>query len=210
MAPVVEASLDLTAPAEGPVFVGRQAEMNVLLDAFDSAVGANRQVVFITGDSGVGKTALCEAFLRGAARRHAMRATWARCVKPSGPSEPYCPLVDVVTRLVRSAGDDSVPAILSRHAPNWVQRPSLPGKTAVLPTGSAARMLREIVTALEALTEDATLVLWLDDLHWADPATIDVISSLGQRPDPARLLVLATTRPPDSITSGWGTSTGAG
>jgi DNA-binding winged helix-turn-helix (wHTH) protein len=204
IAPVVEAPLDLTAPADLPIFVGRGAEMNVLLDAFDTAVESNRQMVFITGDSGVGKTALCEAFLRVAARRHAMRATWAQCVKPTGPAEPYCPLVDVVTRLARSAGDDSVHAILSRHAPSWyAHKPGLSAEARRTmtgqPNGPAARKLREIVTALEALTDDTTLVVWLEDLHWADPATIDVINSLGQRPDPARLLVLATTRPPDSV-----------
>ena len=41
------------------------------------------------------------------------------------------------------------------------------------------------------------LVIWLDDLQWADPATVDVIASLGQRRDPARLLVIATMRPLD-------------
>jgi hypothetical protein len=62
-------------------------------------------------------------------------------------------------------------------------------------------MLREIVSALEALTEHMTLVLWIEDLHWADPATIDVLLSLGQRRDPARLLVLATMRPPESVSA---------
>ena len=58
-------------------------------------------------------------------------------------------------------------------------------------------MLREIVTALEALSEHTTLVLWIEDIQWADPATIDVLNSLGQRRDPAKLLLLATIRPSD-------------
>ena len=63
---------------------------------------------------------------------------------------------------------------------------------------TAARMLREIVTALETLAEDTPLVLWIEDIQWADPATIDVLTSLGQRRDPAKLLLLATIRSSDS------------
>ena len=68
--------------------------MERLLAAFDEAAASERQVVFVTGDAGIGKTALCEAFLRVAATRHAMRATWAQCMRLSGPSEPYHPLLD--------------------------------------------------------------------------------------------------------------------
>ena len=158
----------------------------------------------MTGDAGIGKTALCEAFLRVAATRHAMRATWTRCMKLSGPSEPYAPLLDLLTRLARSADDASVATILARHAPSWL--PHLPALSDDPSRASAAgtrvatpsRMLREIVTALEALAEHMTIVLWIEDLQWADPATIDVLTSLGQRRDPARLLLLATIRPSES------------
>ncbi len=207
IAPVVEAPRDLSPPtAELPIFVGRETPMQQLIGAFDAAVEGNRQVVFVTGESGVGKTSLCEAFLRVAARRHAMRATWARCVKPIGPSEPYCPLGNILTRLTSAASDESVGAILQQHAPTWVaRRAATPGDLRRLPSGlapgPAASMLREIVTALEALTEETTLVVWLDDMHWADPSTVDVINHLGQRSDAARLLVIVTSRPPDSIPS---------
>ena len=61
---------------------------------------------------------------------------------------------------------------------------------------TAARMLREVVTALEALADTGTLVLWIEDLQWADPATMDVLTSLGQRRDPAKLM-RAGDRAPD-------------
>jgi hypothetical protein len=161
----------------------------------------------VSGEGGIGKTAFCEAFLRAATSRHAMRASWAQCQEYSGPSEPYYPLLDAIAGLARSAGDDTVISVLQRHAPSWLPHLSgfadhdwqtVPGAARV---GSAARMLREIVSALEALAETTTLVIWLEDIHWADPATIDVLASLGQRRDPARLLVLATTRPPESVPS---------
>jgi DNA-binding winged helix-turn-helix (wHTH) protein len=205
IAPVVEAPLELSTISGLPIFVGRSPEMDLLLGAFDAASDANRRLVFVAGEGGIGKTALCEAFLRIAATRHAMRATWANCLEQSGPSEPYYPLLDALSRLAHSAADDTVANVLSRHAPSWLPHlPALAGESwRAVPGGArvatAARMLREIVTALEALADQTTLVLWLEDIHWADPATIDVLSSLGQRRDPARLLVLATMRPPESV-----------
>jgi predicted ATPase/DNA-binding winged helix-turn-helix (wHTH) protein len=205
IAPVVEAPVDLSTTPLLPIFVGRNSEMDRLTEAFDAASESDRRLVFVTGESGIGKTALCEAFLRIAVTRHAMRATWTQCINVAGPSEPYYPLLDALTRLARSAGDDLVASVLARHAPSWIPHlPVLAGESwRALPAGarvaSSARMLREIVTALDALAEHMTLVLWIEDLHWADPATIDVLTSLGQRRDPTRLLVLATLRPPESI-----------
>ena len=58
-------------------------------------------------------------------------------------------------------------------------------------------MLRELVEALDALTRDAPLVLLLEDLHWSDSATIDLLGMLARRREAARLLVLGTYRPAD-------------
>ena len=204
IAPVVDRAIDLAASSSFAVFVGREPEMARLLGAFDEAVLSHRQVVFVTGDAGIGKTALCEAFLRVAATRHAPRATWVQCMRLSGPSEPSYPLIDLLTRLARSTDDEIVAATLARHAPSWL--PHLPRLsddashffTAGTHVATAARMLREVVTALEALAEHTPLVLWIEDLQWADPATIDVLTSLGQRRDPTKLMILTTVRPSDS------------
>jgi DNA-binding winged helix-turn-helix (wHTH) protein len=207
IAPVVETRADSAASSSAPLFVGRQPEMNRLLAALDEAAASQRQVVFVTGDTGIGKTSLCEALLRVAPSRHAIRATWAQCMRLSGPSEPYYPLLDLLTRLARSADDDTVATVLSRHAPSWL--PHLPvlaeeaagALAAGTHVASAARMLREVVTALEALAEETTLVLWIEDLQWADAATMDVLTSLGQRRDPAKILLLATVRPVEPATA---------
>ena len=205
IARVVEAPADPATSSSVPAFVGRQPEMSRLLAAFDEAAASHRQVVFVTGEAGIGKTSLCEAFLRVAPTRHAMRATWAQCMRLSGPSEPYYPLLDLLTRLARSADDDTVATVLSRHAPSWL--PHLPALTeeaagafaAGTHVATAARMLREVVTALEALAEETTLVVWIEDLQWADAATMDVLTSLGQRRDPAKILLLATVRPVEPV-----------
>jgi tetratricopeptide (TPR) repeat protein len=64
---------------------------------------------------------------------------------------------------------------------------------------TAGRMIRELSTMLEALTADAALVLVLEDLHWSDGSTVDLIAELAQRREPARLLLLGTYRPVDAI-----------
>ncbi len=63
-------------------------------------------------------------------------------------------------------------------------------------------MLREMADALEALTTEAPLVLVLEDIHWSDVATLDLVSLLAQRRAPARLLLLVTYRPVDVAVSG--------
>jgi DNA-binding winged helix-turn-helix (wHTH) protein len=204
IAPVVDEGGAQPDNRSTPIFVGRTEEMDRLIAALDDAAGAQRQVVFVTGEPGIGKTALCESFLRIASHKHNIRAGWAQCMKVSGSSEPYYPLIDLLTRLARSADDGVVTSVLARHAPSWLAHmPALTddpfrARSGGVPMATPARMLREIVSALEALAEQTTLVLWIEDLQWADAASIDVLTSLGQRRDPAKLLLLATLRPTDS------------
>src|SRR5262249_59646130 len=61
------------------------------------------------------------------------------------------------------------------------------------------RMLRELAEALAVLTADTPLVLVLEDLHWSDSATVECLTYLAQRREPARLLVLGTYRPVETV-----------
>jgi predicted ATPase len=206
IAPVLDAPVDLPVRGALPIFIGRDAEMDQLFAALDSAAESTRSVVFINGEAGIGKTSLCEAFLRAAGSRHSIRAAWANCAKVSGPAEPYAPLVEILARLSRAVDDDSVKTVLAKHAPSWLPRlPQVAGESwptsRSAPLAPASRMMREIVNALEALADDSIIVLWIEDMHWADPATIEIVNMLGQRPDPAKLIILATTRPPQATPS---------
>ena len=64
------------------------------------------------------------------------------------------------------------------------------------------RMLREMAEALEALTAEQPLILWLEDLHWSDVSTLDLLSVVAQRPEHARLLVIGTYRPVEMLANG--------
>ena len=64
------------------------------------------------------------------------------------------------------------------------------------------RMFREMAEALEALAAERPLVLVLEDLHWSDPSTLDLVAGVARRREPARLLLLGTYRPLDAIVRG--------
>ena len=96
-----------------------------------------------------------------------------------------------------------------RHAPTWLAHmPALAqaagqplAATKILNTATEP-LLRELNEAVAALTVETPLVLVLDDLHWCDFATLDLITSLARHHGPERLLVIGTYRPADVISSG--------
>jgi DNA-binding winged helix-turn-helix (wHTH) protein/predicted ATPase len=183
--------------------VGREPEFRRLRDRLQRARAGQRQLVFVTGEPGMGKTALVEAFLVDLDEA-GLRVGRGQCVEQYGAGEAYLPVLEALGRLGRGAARERLVEILKRHAPTWLaQLPGLLADTEVEAVQRRAagttreRMLREIVEALDALTVDAPLVLLLEDLHWSDSATIDLLGMLARRREPARLLVLATYRPAD-------------
>lgn len=188
--------------------VGREAELARLDDGLSRALHGLRQLVFVTGEPGIGKTTLVEAFITRITAGNAVRIGSGQCVEHYGAGEAYLPVLEALGRLGRGTGGAQVVQRLMQRAPTWmVQLPGLLSDEeldAVRRRAQGAmrdRMLREMVEALEALTTDAPLVLLLEDLHWSDTATIDLLAMLARRREPARLLVVATYRPADVAAS---------
>jgi DNA-binding winged helix-turn-helix (wHTH) protein/tetratricopeptide (TPR) repeat protein len=191
----------LRLPATTPL-VGRDHEVGLLIDAFDRARRGIRQLCLISGEAGVGKSAVLAEALAQLRERGRVAVTWANCVEQYGSGEPYQPLLDALMRLCRGPAGDVTIATLERYAPMWLaQLPGLlgPREAAALQqrlVGAVRdRMLRELTNAVEALATHDTLVLAIEDLHWSDPSTLDWISNVAPRMDPAKLLVIATLRP---------------
>ena len=158
----------------------------------------------MTGEPGIGKTALVEAFLsRDRARATDCASARGQCVEQYGAGEAYLPVLEALGATgAASAGGERLVQVLKQHAPTWlVQLPALltdQELEAVQRRAQGAtreRMLRELVEALDALGRDAPLVLVLEDLHWSDSATIDLLAMLARRREASRLLVLGTYRP---------------
>jgi DNA-binding winged helix-turn-helix (wHTH) protein/predicted ATPase len=184
------------------LLVGREREWQLLLDWFGLALAGHRQVVFISGEPGMGKTALVEAFVAHVAARGASWVGHGQCREHYGRGEPYHPVLEALDRLCRGPSGGRLVEILRQEAPTWLTQ--LPGLLSapeaealqrLLPHTTRARMLRELAVALERVTAETPLVLVMEDLQWSDYGTVDLLTTLAQRPDPARLLVLATCRP---------------
>jgi DNA-binding winged helix-turn-helix (wHTH) protein/tetratricopeptide (TPR) repeat protein len=195
------------APPDGADPIGREAELGRLGALYDLAAHGRRQVVFVTGEAGIGKTTLVEAFAGQAGRERAGLVARGQCLEQRGAPEPYLPVFDAFGRLCQV--DPGAVALLSRAAPTWLaQMPALvePADRADLERralgGTRERMLREAAEALEAAGSDRPLVLVLEDLHWADPSTVDLLAWLARRDTPARLLVVGSYRPADALAGG--------
>jgi DNA-binding winged helix-turn-helix (wHTH) protein len=189
------------APEPTTPFVGREAELGELEGALARVLAGQREIVFVGGTSGMGKTALVEAFLRGAEARGATLVARGQCLESFGEGEAYLPVLDALGRLGRGAHRERVRAWLGQHAPTWlVQLPSLTdvGERERLARevlgATRERMLREMAEALEALAQEVPLAILLEDLHWSDPSTLDLLAMLARRRERARLLFLVTYR----------------
>jgi DNA-binding winged helix-turn-helix (wHTH) protein/tetratricopeptide (TPR) repeat protein len=189
--------------------VGREAELMQLHHWFDKVRHGERQLVFVTGEPGIGKTALVEAFCGHLASSPDLGVVQGQCLEHYGVDEAYLPVLEALKRLCREPGRERLLALLRRLAPTWLlQMPSLttPAERKRLQRELAKttpeQMLREIAEVVELLSAETPLVLVLEDLQWSDYSTLDFISHLARRPEPARLLLIGTYRPMEVQWSG--------
>ena len=197
-------------PAEseaGPdAFVGREPELGALQKLLDGALVGRGRIVFITGEPGQGKTSLSNEFLsrvRGAHPQIIMAR--GHCIEQYGSSEAYLPILEAFGALLRSDARELIRQTLRSCAPVWcLQFPSAfpaPEEREQLRQEAVGatkeRMLREMSDCLGELASHALVVLVLEDLHWADPYTIDLLRHLGNAVGNKRLLLIGTYRPED-------------
>ena len=182
--------------------VGRELVIAALDERLQRAFAGERQVVFIAGEPGIGKTSLVEAFERRIDAIGPARVAWGQSVEGFGGKEPYYPLLEALGRLGHAPGGSSVVDALASCAPTWlIQLPSLlsTDRRAILSHealgATTQRMVRELCEALETITRSTPLLLVLEDLHWVDHSTLDAISAIARRREPARLLIVGTYRP---------------
>jgi tetratricopeptide (TPR) repeat protein len=185
-------------------FVGREPELKRLGEALQRAGAGSGRIVFLTGEPGIGKTALADEFLRRARRSHpTLIRSRGRCVEQYGTGEAYLPWLDALGALLDSPHRERALAVLRANAPTWcLQLPAAFASSGIQEQllretigANKDRMLRELGDALGVLATDAPLVLLLEDLHWADPSSVDLLRHLGQRIAGQRLLILGTYRP---------------
>jgi DNA-binding winged helix-turn-helix (wHTH) protein len=191
--------------------VGRGSAFEVLRETWRLALSGVRQIVFITGEPGIGKTALAEEFQREVAvGERSVRIVHGQCIEAYGSKEAYGPMLDALGQLCRGPQAEPIIQILSTEAPTWLaQLPALltSEHRATLQReisgATRERMVREIGNALDSITAETALLLLLEDLHWVDDSTVDLISALARRRTPAKLMLLASCRPLDAEPPGY-------
>lgn len=194
-------TLSAPSPAAAEVgLVGRNGELQELRRVLDAASRGEPQTAVVVGEAGIGKTALVDAFLEGA-RTGGARVAVGQAVEHYGRGQPYLPVLDAWGRLLHGVHREEFRPALEDLAPSWLVH--LPGESeggigapALSAIGrSSDRMLREMGAVVDATTKEHPLVVVLEDLHWSDHATIELLVYLMQRRSPARVLWLLSYRP---------------
>jgi DNA-binding winged helix-turn-helix (wHTH) protein/tetratricopeptide (TPR) repeat protein/CheY-like chemotaxis protein len=196
------------SPPAAVGLVGRESALARLRALLARVRGGERQVVFITGEAGIGKTSLVEVFLKEVISEPQVLVGRGQCLEQYGSGEAYLPVLEAISRLCQDHRRAGLVDLLRQQAPTWLQQ--LPWlleegdweslQRAVI-GATRERMLREMAEALESLTAERPLVLVLEDLHWGDYSTLDLVSYLARRRKAAQLLLIATYRPVDVAVS---------
>src|SRR5262247_4185227 len=170
----------------GPI-VGRQPDVPRLEGWFQRAIHGTRQLVFVSGDVGIGKTTVVDLFLARCAAASGVRIERGQCVEHYGEGEPYLPFLEALWQLSHGPERDAILAALRRYAPLWlVQLPGLVSEAELerlqrqVAGATQARMQRGLAQALDVLTADTPLVLVLEDLQWSDRSTVELLAVLAQ------------------------------
>jgi DNA-binding winged helix-turn-helix (wHTH) protein len=185
-------------------FVGREAPLRQLATQLASAAAGEFQAALITGEPGIGKSALVHEFLGAVGRRHGVIAS-GQCIEGiAGAIEPFYPILEALGSLCKGPLGSTVLRLLTRLAPTWaIQLP------AVVPADQRMqlrqqllgttheRMLREGCELLESLAGERTIVWVLEDLHWADYASLELFAALCRRRSRVQLMLVGTYRPED-------------
>jgi ATP/maltotriose-dependent transcriptional regulator MalT len=190
-----------------PILVGRDTAMTPLLAAFERSTAGEPRVVLIGGDAGLGKTRLVAEF---AARAEADggRVLVGACLDLHGDGIPYQPFLDALRVLGTMMGPEELRellgpiglelATLAREFGRYVgatpEALAALGGAAVRAGADQARLFELILSLLERLATERPLVLVLEDLHWSDPATRDLLDFVVRRMEQSRMLVIGTFR----------------
>jgi predicted ATPase len=179
--------------------VGRADERATLLSAFQAAADGRGSVVCVTGEPGLGKTTLVEDVLEELADGgRPLGLARGRCSERLAGAEAYLPLLEALDSLVRGPGGASVAPVVRLLAPAWYAQLAPSAETPASVGGpSQERLKREFCALVEEVSRLRPLVLFLDDVHWADPSTTDLLAYLGGRCGERRLLVVLAYRAAD-------------
>ena len=186
--------------------VGRDRERAALLAAFSSTMSGQLRLVSVTGEPGIGKTTLVDDFLRKlTSEQRTCTVLRGRCSERLASAEAYGPFFEALDALLRGPTGRTVARVMRHVAPTWYRilvptalvRVPDDGSADVSRIASAQTMHLELATFVKRLCRTGPLVLFLDDVQWADPPSVDLLAYLTSRIEPTRLFVMVAYRPSD-------------
>jgi predicted ATPase len=188
-------------PARGAAprpIVGREPELVALRAALAEADAGRARVVCVAGEPGIGKTTLVEDFLDElAAPDHGCLVGRGRCSERLAGTEAYLPVLEALAELLRADAGGSVARLLKVLAPAWYAQVAVDaGPSRAL---SQQALLRELTGFLQETSRLGPVVLFFDDVHWADLSTVDLLAHLGRHCRGLRVLVVVTCRPAELL-----------
>lgn len=189
-------SLSVTEPVP---FVGRKAELEQLTVHWNMVQGGERRVTLLVGDTGVGKSRLIAEFGR---RAHAEGAVVLAGRCDTEGITPYQPFTEALTQFVAAADDQDLRARLRNAGaeltalvPELLDRfPDLAGATAGAADLERHRLFEAVATMLGGSEDERPVVLFLEDLHWADAPTLVLLRYLIRRPVRWPIFLVGTYR----------------
>ncbi|MEU9887034.1 AAA family ATPase [Sphaerisporangium sp. NPDC051011] len=187
---------DMLGRMVSPVFVGREDELRTLSEAFEQARKEAASAVLLGGEAGGGKTRLVTRFADEAACAGA-HVLLGGCVELSREGLAYAPFTAALRQLVKEMGAAEVAALLPGGAARDLARllPEFgePSGDRETETGRA-RLFEQFLTLLIRLAERRSVILVIEDIHWADRSSRDLIAFLSRNLRTSPVLMILTYR----------------
>ena len=183
-------------PSRGEI-VGRELEKAALRDDFAIAASGRATMTCVSGEPGIGKTTLVEDFLAELTRGPAHLVARGRCSERLAGAEAYLPILDALEDLLKEDPGGAIRRALDEHAPSWSRQvaPFDTGPGAPPAAPSQERLKRELAAFIADVSDITPLVLFIEDIHWADASTVDLLAYVLTRLGNHRLFTIITFRP---------------
>ena len=184
--------------------VGRESERADLRRAYARVAAGQSLILGVSGEAGIGKSSLIEDFLvELTTRPERPIVARGRCSERLAGAEAYLPVLEALDSLLHRSGGESLQSLMKAVAPTWylqvatrsIEESSMADLRVDALSASQERMKREVGAFFEDVSRARPVVIFLDDLHWADVSTIDILNYLAGRFADMRVLVLTTYRP---------------
>ncbi len=189
----------------GSVFVGRELEIRMLSQHLDSVLNGKGTTVFISGEAGVGKTKLVNEFL-GLAEKMGIRVLKGWCLSEVAPS--YFPFTEAINSLMSVISDEKAKIAMTKQLrpTGWLEGSGFmqtfeTDDLYLAPKIEKDKTFEAVTRTFLSLSSEEPLILFLDDMHWADHLSLALLHYLARKSGNSKLLIIGTYRSEEIIPS---------